>query len=94
MSQCLRITFSVHEAKDFLHKVIQKKARSLEIEGTAQVANGDGKMVRLFACGSKDAVEDFLDILHKEAALGTLKDLAVEPFIKERDFRGVFRIIE
>ena len=94
MSQCLYITFSLGNSDKLLHAIIQKKARSLCIEGTAPALNGDGKIIRISACGPKDSMEDFLDVLHKEAARESIKNMEIEPFIKEKDFRGVFRVIE
>lgn len=94
MNQCLHITFILDRSKEFLHAVIQKGARSLGIEGTAQMTSNDVQQVKVIACGNKDAVEEFLDILHNELARDSIKDLEVEPFLKEKDFRGVFRVIE
>ncbi|MEX0939819.1 MAG: acylphosphatase [Candidatus Babeliales bacterium] len=94
MSQCLHITFSLEESKKFLQNIVQKKARLLGIEGTAQIVNGNGSSVRVLACGPKDVMEDFIEALHKEVAKETIKDIEIEPFLKEKDFRGVFRVIE
>jgi len=78
----------------FLHSVIQKKARSLGLEGTVRVYSNGEKSIKLVACGQKDAMEDFVDLLHKEAAKDSIKEMEIEPFLKEKDFRGVFRVIE
>jgi acylphosphatase len=94
MSQCLHITFLMEAPKTFLHSVIQKKARALGIEGTVRVYSNGEKSITLIACGQKEAMDDFVDLLHKEAAKESIKDMEIEPFIKEKDFRGVFRIIE
>lgn len=94
MSQCLHITFFLDGPRNFLHNVIQKHARSLGLEGTVQIINGNGKSVKILACGDRESVDDFLELLHKEAAKDAIKDIEVEPFIKEKDFRGVFRVIE
>ena len=93
MSQCLHIKFSLDGSKKVLHN-FQKYARALDLEGTVQVINGQGKEVKLLACGAKDAMEDFLDLLHEDAAKDLIQDIEIEPFIKEKDFRGVFRVIE
>lgn len=93
MSQCLHITFFLDGPKNFLHTV-QKHARSLGLEGIVQVMNGNGKSIKILACGKKDSIDDLVELLHKEAAKDTLKDIEIEPFIKEKDFRGVFRVIE
>ena len=94
MSQCLHITFFLDGSKKFLHTVIQKHARSLGLEGTVQVINGDGKSVKVLACGGRESIDDFVDLLHKEAARDAIADIEIEPFMKEKDFRGVFRVIE
>ncbi|MGE0207409.1 MAG: acylphosphatase [Candidatus Babeliales bacterium] len=94
MNQCLHIRFSLDEPMQFLYQVIQKNARELGIEGIVQMANPAHHEVRLLACGSRSAIDDFLDLLHKEAAQEIIKNIEIEPFVKERDFRGVFRVIE
>ena len=94
MSQCLHITFFLDGPKNFLHSVVQKQARTLGLEGTVQVVNGQGKSVKILACGGRESIDDFVDLLHKEAARDAIKDIEIEPFIKEKDFRGVFRVIE
>lgn len=94
MNQCLHITFILDSSKEFLHAVVLKEARSLGIEGIAQMISNDVKQVKVIACGDRESVEEFLDILHNELARDSIKDLEVEPFLKEKDFRGVFRVIE
>lgn len=93
MNQCLHVTFFLDGPKEIL-PVIQKKARELCIEGTLCVGNGQENHVKVVLCGSPDSIENFLDLLHAEVAKNTITELEIEPFIKEKDFRGVFRIIE
>lgn len=92
MNQCIRITFQVESAKDVLHSQVQKKAKALGLEGMAQAV--DTNQVKIIACGSKEAIELFIDFLHEQAAHSDLKNIEIEPMLKERDFRGAFRIIE
>lgn len=92
MKKCLRITFSADLPKDFLRSVIQKHAQKIGIEGTAQL-RGDGQ-VKVIASAEKDILEDFIDILHKELLKIDAENVEIEPFIKDRDYRGVFRVIE
>jgi len=92
MKQCLRISFSMDIPENFLQNVIQKNARDLELEGTAQVV--DSIHIKIVACGSKENVEEFLDILHKKRSQESMENFEIEPFLKEKDYRGVFRIIE
>ncbi|KKP35294.1 MAG: hypothetical protein UR26_C0007G0014 [candidate division TM6 bacterium GW2011_GWF2_32_72] len=91
MHKCLIITFSVLSQDDFLRGFIQKNAAKFGLEGTAQFIE-DG-LVKIHACGAKDEVDNFLDLLHKSAAEKGLEDIEIEPFMKDRDFRGIFRVI-
>jgi len=93
MNKCLRIEFSGDVPQGFLQKIIQKHARKLELEGTAQVLSGQNK-VKIIVCGNKDRIDNFLDLLHKESAKVVLEGMEVEPFLKKKDYRGVFRVIE
>lgn len=92
MSQCLRIVLMMDIPDDFLHEFIKKNARNLDLEGTAQL--DQQKTVKIVACGKKEAIDQFLDMLHQKGAKHFLEPLEIEPFIKDRDYRGVFRIIE
>lgn len=93
MNKCLKITLLIQKIpKDFLKNVIQKHAEILKIEGTAQLA--DSVAIKIIACGKKNTIDAFLDVLHKETTKLLLEDVQVEPFLKEKDYRGVFRIIE
>lgn len=94
MNKCVRISFSCQKLpKDFLREVLLKKARLLEIEGTAQMSVADGR-VKIVACGSKDNIDEFMDFLHKGPGKTVLDDIEAEPFLKDKEYRGVFRVIE
>lgn len=92
MGQCLKISFYANQPKDFLESIIQKTARTLGIEGTVQTI--DSESVSIVACSSKETLEQFLDVIHREATAGALRDIAIEPFLKNKDYRGVFRVID
>jgi len=92
MNQCIKISFSAEKPKDFLDSIIKKNARNLGIEGTVQASNTQA--VNIVACSTKEILEEFLDVLHKEAVEGIVRDILVEPFMKHKDYRGVFRIID
>ncbi len=77
---------------NFLKAVIQKYAVVHKVEGTVQFA--DNTTIKVIVCGKKELVDAFLDVLHKEAAKVATEALHIEPFIKDRDYRGVFRVIE
>ena len=94
MNKCLKITFHGDLPKSFLKSVVQKHAQKLSLEGTVQRVHSDGLVTRVIACGTKDAIDDFLDLLYKGVTEAEFNGIEVEPVLKDRDYRGVFRIIE
>jgi len=92
MMKCLKITFLLIGDESILYDFVQKQARELNIEGVLQRA--PDKRMKLIACGESEAVDDFIDILHKGSSKAQLEDIELEPFLKDKDYRGVFRIIE
>lgn len=70
---------------------MQKETKKLGLEG---VGHMQGEQLRIVICGARHALDAFLDVLHKDLEeIGTTV-LEIEPFIKEKDYRGVFRVIE
>ncbi len=92
MSQCLRIICMVGRARELLYSIVRQQAEKLGIEG--MIVPFDETSVRVVACGSKEEIEAFLDALHKSAAEDKFKSFEIEPFLKDRDYRGIFRVIE
>lgn len=92
MMKCLKVTFSGDLPEGFLRDFVLKQARKLSLEGTAQ-AMPDATM-RIMVCGHKNSVDQFLDLLHKGEGKAIPENIEIEPFVKDRDFRGVFRVIE
>lgn len=92
MIKCLKITISGDFPDGFLRDILQTHARKLTLEGTAQVMP-EG-IVRVLVCGGKEDVDSFLDAIHKASVKYGVEHVEVEPFAKDRDFRGVFRVIE
>jgi len=94
MNKCLKITFSKSNIpSNFLRSVVRKHAQKLDIEGIAQVVPVD-KKVCIIACGLKAAVDSFVDFLHKCFLEFSIQDIEIEPFVRDKDYRNVFRIIE
>ena len=94
MNKCLRIIFSTKRVPEgFLRSIVQKDAQKLGIEGIAQLVITDQK-VRIVACGLKENIDKFIDMLHKRFFELSVQDVEIEPFIKDRDYRNVFRVIE
>jgi len=92
MNKCLRIVIFGNFSTDFLSSFVLKSARKYELEGTGRLIDEDQALV--VVCGEKDNVDEFLDVIHKGSAKWALSDLEVEPFLRDKDYRGVFRIIE
>ena len=92
MNKCLKITFPACPL-DFLRDFVQKHARDLDLEGTAQIIATENIVVILI-CGGKEEIDQFVDILHNGSKTVTINPISVEPFVKVKDYRGVFRIIE
>lgn len=92
MYKCLKITFTAELPKGFLQKAIQGNAKKLNVEGVAQLLMDN--FVRIIVCGSMDQVDSFLDYLYKEINSVQPNEFQIEPFLKDKDYRGVFRILE
>lgn len=93
MNKCLKVTFPATGSLEFLRTFVQKQARDLDLEGTAQVMTTENLVVILI-CGPKDNIDSFVDLLHKGTKAIHIANISVEPFVKVKDYRGVFRIIE
>lgn len=99
MNKCLRIIVTAKFSDDLLHSFIHKSAKSLRLEGTAQIIDAQikdiqNKKVLISVCGETDDLDEFIDILHKGTKGFDLKGIEVEPFLKDKDYRSVFRVIE
>jgi len=92
MKKCLQITIIAEFPEEFLRNFIQKHARKLELEGTVQFVDQD--QARIFVCGEKEEVDLFLDVLHEGTKDWKAQQIDTEPSIKEKDYRGIFRVIE
>ncbi len=91
MRQCLKITFSGNCPEGFLRDFVQKNARQCNLEGTGQYSND---FVRIIICGEKEQIDTFLDLLHKDTKEIAPEGFEIEPFVRDKDYRGVFRVIE
>jgi acylphosphatase len=91
MKKCLKIAVSHKGSDGFVHQ-IHKNGTKLGVEGTIQVVP-DHEM-SIVVCGLKDQVDEFVDELHKHAAKEGIVDISIEPYVKAKDYRGAFRIIE
>ncbi|EKD48692.1 MAG: hypothetical protein ACD_64C00182G0007 [uncultured bacterium] len=94
MNKCLRITMKATFPDNFLIVFIQKQAKKFDLEGTAQLDDKDPKMIKIAVCGKGDSLDDFIDAIYSGTKGFELHDLEIEPFLKEKEYRQVFRIIE
>ena len=92
MKKCLKITLRAKTVGGGLRDAIQAAARKLDLEGTVQLVEPNELVI--IACGSKEKIDDFLDIVHEGFGSYIPEDVQVEPFLKEKDYRGIFRILE
>lgn len=92
MKKCLRILVTATFPGSFLSSFVQKHARELNLEGTVQLVAPD--QMRIIVCGEKESVDQFLDLCHKGDKKWHADAITTEPFIKDKDYRGVFRVIE
>lgn len=92
MKKCLKITFIAHSLDGGFKESVQNAARKLNVEGTVQFIEPNEMVI--IACGSKDNIDAFLDTVHQGFGVYVPEDVQVEPFLKEKDYRGIFRILE
>ena len=91
MKKCLKITIDAISHGQFAQD-LQKKGTKLGVEGTMQYI-ADQKELRVVVCGDKEQVDQLVDHLHQLAAKEGIS-VHLEPYVKIKDYRGAFRIIE
>lgn len=91
MRKCLKIHVLGKVQSSAYKTAVQKHAHLQNIEGTIQ--NSEDGSVIIYACGPSDHLDKFIDFLYKGTVESKVTDLIAEPFINEKDFRSVFRII-
>ena len=91
MEQCLMITLTVGSLKGFLDNFIRNSASKLRLEGVAQLVADNH--VRIIVCGESNHVDTFIDTLFEKSTKYKLDGIQIESYFKERDYRGVFRIV-
>ncbi len=92
MKQCLKISFSGQVYKGFLQDFIKKHAQELSLEGVVQVGADD--VIHIMVCGKREDLEAFIDVLHRGTKKTAIDEISVAPFMRAKDYRGVFRVIE
>ncbi|HXW86131.1 MAG TPA: acylphosphatase [Candidatus Bathyarchaeia archaeon] len=92
MKKCLKIVLTGNFAPTFLRTTLLKHARACVLEGVARLVRND--QMAIMVCGDKEQVEQFLDGLYENDTEWNITTIEVEPFVKDKDYRGIFRIIE
>lgn len=92
MSQCMRINLVIKGEKSHIQELLKKYAHEFKLEGLLQ--SPDDQAVKVVACGGSGEIEAFMVAINKEFAKDNLNISEIEPFLKDRDYRGVFRVIE
>ncbi|MDQ5890914.1 MAG: acylphosphatase [Candidatus Dependentiae bacterium] len=70
---------------------VKEYADKFSIEGTVQYE--DRGSVLIYAAGSNEALDDFIDYVYQGSKKSLVEEVAIEIATSSRDFRGVFRII-
>lgn len=91
MKKCVKILLSGDFPTGFMHASIQEHAREVGLEGTAQMMPDN--QIRVVVCGNSDQIDQFIDLLHNSAKKVSFT-YEIEPFLKDKEYRGVFRVIE
>lgn len=91
MKRCLRMLVNVENWQSDWGLQIQKHAKKLEVEGLMQAL--DDHQLRIMICGESEKIDDFMDFLYDFFVTIEAQISDLEPFIKERDYRGIFRVI-
>lgn len=92
MNKSVCITVSIPVTQDLLKNLIYKSAVNLKLEGTAHAVGND--TIRIITHGSIDNIDEFIDALYAGYKSNIPEVVEVEPYTKEHNFRGVFRLIE
>lgn len=71
---------------------LANKAIILEIQGSVQ--RFDQNKLLVYATGDADKVESFIDALYVYDKSSEIDDVDIKPLDENKDFRGVFRIIQ
>lgn len=89
--RCLRVGLEIQDVDKFDADFFQKLAKSLEIEGFMEI---NGQNIQIHMCGPLNRIDEFMDHIHKIHKRFSNTDLVIEPFLKTKDFRGIFRVIK
>lgn len=97
MRKCVKIIITDFGDLDAFYKLLKKKAPLDNLEGYAEPVFEEELHIVVY--GHKEEVDDFVGsveeiVLKENADAGHEIGFSVEPFIKDEDYRGIFRFIK
>ena len=92
MNHCMRIIVINHKDQHALYSFVKNYAQQSNLEGVVQMMSEN--QTKLIICGSGEQVEEFVDALHVARYKNIVNGIEIEPFIKDKDYRGILRIID
>ena len=92
MAKCLEIRISFEGDRVPFQDIISKKAKNYGLEGILEVQSESELLISV--CGTTNEIDKFIDFLYEEHMNLSAVIIDIEPFVKEKDYRGVFRVIE
>ena len=94
MNKCIKIMWYIpnHKVESALLSTIQHTADKLSVEGI--LCAKSPQLFEIMAAGNKEAVDKFLDEMYQIIEIPqNLGNLEIIASAKERDYRGIFRIM-
>lgn len=92
MDKCLKILFSAEVPRDVVQHMLHTCTKKVAVEGVAQMFSENN--IRIIVCGSVENVDSFIDFMYQELVKSNVEEPVIEPFLKDKDYRGVFRIVQ
>ncbi len=100
MRKCVKVIlgdFKDHfDDLDSLYKILKKRLALSDLEGVVQPDDGE---IHIVIYGPKERVDAAVDaleefVIKESAGSKDMMSMTVEPFLKEEDYRGVFRFVQ
>jgi len=93
MYKCVRIKVSYpHTEVQMVRQALEQQARDLGIEGVMR--RREDSSYDIIISGAKERVDTFIEAIAHYKDENKVSAFEVEAAVKERDYRGVFRVIE
>ena len=97
MRKCVKMVVTDYQDIEAFYKAIKKYANINAIEGVAEPVSEEELQIIVY--GPKEDVDDFVCAVEDAVSIFAATSnqgsgFMVEPFIKEEDYRGIFRFIK